>query len=195
MKALLCSDIHDLEEDLVVLKAKSEEVDFIICAGDIGVFGNGLDLALAEINSWGKPVFVIHGNHEDEQETKLICDSLENVTFFHGDIVKFKDLSLIGWGGGGFSLQDKGFERFVKSLKIEDFSRSILITHAPPFETCLDEKHPGVHVGNESIKRFIIKKKPLIAVSGHIHETAGVACNLNDVVLINPGPFGVIVEL
>ncbi len=195
MKALLCSDMHNLEEDLVVLKAKSREVDFVICAGDIGVFGSGLSSALSEMNSWGVPVFVIHGNHEDNQETKEICDSLENVTFFHGSVTNFKDLSLIGWGGGGFSLQDKGFERFIQGLKIEDFSRSILVTHAPPFQTCLDETQPGVHVGCESIKQFIIKNKPLIAVSGHIHETAGVVCNLNDIVLINPGPEGVIVEL
>lgn len=195
MKALLCSDMHDLEENLVVLKIKSKEVDFIICAGDVGVFGHGLSQALAEMSSWGKPVFVIHGNHEDKQEMKQICNTLESVTFFHNDVVKFKDLSLIGWGGGGFSLQDKDFERFVKSLKIDDFSRSILVTHAPPFETCLDETQPNVHVGNESVKRFIVKKKPLIAVSGHIHETSGMVCNLDNIVLINPGPEGIIVEL
>ena len=171
MKALLCSDIHNPASDLVLLREKSLGVDFIICAGDMGVFGRELDKVLKEFNSWGKPVFVIHGNHEDSEETKRICDSLRNVTFFHGDVVDFHDLKLIGWGGGGFSFRDKGFE------------------------TCLDEKNSGVFVGNESFKHFIVKHKPLIAVSGHIHETSGLVCNLDGVVLINPGPEGVIIEL
>lgn len=195
MKALLCSDIHNHKESLVLLKQKSKGVDFVICAGDMSIWGSNLNKVLFEMNSWGKKVFVIHGNHEALDETKRICESLENLIFFNGEVAEFQSLKLIGWGGGGFSLQDRGFERFVEGLEIKDFSRSILVTHAPPFETCLDETQPGVFVGNESIKQFIVKNKPLIAVSGHIHETAGMVCNLNDVVLINPGPEGVVVEL
>jgi Icc-related predicted phosphoesterase len=117
------------------------------------------------------------------------------LTFFHRDVVKFKDLFLIGFGGGGFAFQDRGFERFVVGLDIKDFSRAILVTHGPPFETCLDETNPGVFVGCESYKQFILKRKPLVAISGHIHETSGVVCNLEGVVLINPGPDGVVLEL
>ena len=195
MKALICADIHNDATSMALLREKSREVEFIICAGDMSLWGTDLDKILFEMNSWGKPVFVIHGNHEELSETKMICDSLDNLTFFHGDVVKFKDLNLIGWGGGGFAFQDRGFERFVKGLDLKSFSRTILVTHGPPFETCLDETQQSVHVGCESYKRFILKNKPLVAVSGHIHETSGVVCNLNDVVLINPGPDGVVLEL
>jgi uncharacterized protein len=195
MKVLLCSDIHDPKKDLVILKNKSKDVDFVICSGDVTNWGTGLVSTLKEFNSWGKKIFLVHGNHEDELEVRRVCKSLENVVFFHNDIVDFNGFKLIGWGGGGFSLQDKSFERFVSSLVLTDFSRVILVTHAPPFETCLDEIQKGVFVGNDSIKRFVVKNKPLVAVSGHIHETSGLVCNLDGVLLVNPGPEGVIVEL
>jgi uncharacterized protein len=195
MKVLLCADMHDDPTSLRVLREKSVEVDFVICAGDMSLWGNGLFSTLREMNSWGKKVFLIHGNHEDEADTRLFCESLENVLFFHRDVILFEDLLLIGWGGGGFSFQDRGFERFVSGLKVDDFSRVILVTHAPPFETCLDEVQDGVHVGNDSIKRFILKNRPLVAVSGHIHETSSLVCDLEGVVLINPGPEGVIIEI
>ncbi|MCC7574317.1 metallophosphoesterase [Candidatus Woesearchaeota archaeon] len=195
MKVLLCSDIHNPRKDLVLLREKSEDVDFVVCAGDFTNWGSGLVSTLREMNSWGKSVFVVHGNHEDESEVRRVCKSLENVVFFHRDVVDFNGFQLVGWGGGGFSLQDKDFERFVSGLNISDFSRVILVTHAPPFETCLDEIQKGVFVGNDSIKRFVLSSKPLVVVSGHIHETSGLVCNLDGVLLINPGPEGVIVEL
>ena len=195
MKVLLCADIHNDASSLALLHEKSRGVDFIICAGDMTLWGDHLANTLGKMASWGKRVFVIHGNHEDVDDVRVVCSKFENLVFFHRDIVKFKDLTLIGFGGGGFSLQDRGFERFVEGLNIKDFSRTILVTHGPPFETCLDEKHPGVFVGCESYKRFILKNKPLVAISGHIHETEGVVCELNDTVLINPGPDGVILDL
>lgn len=194
MKLLLCSDIHDPASEMPLLREKALGVDLVVCAGDMGLFGRGLVEVLEDFNSWGVPVFVIHGNHEDLRDVSLICDSLKNVMFFHGELVNFQGLTLIGWGGGGFSFRDRGFERFVSSLDL-DFSRSILVTHGPAFETCLDEVQRGVHVGNDSFRSFILKKKPLVAVSGHIHETSGLVCDLEGVVLINPGPEGVVIEL
>lgn len=195
MKVLLCVDVHNDDSSLNMLREKSREVEFVICAGDMSLWGSGLKRTLEAMNSWGKKVFVLHGNHEDEEDTRFICERFENLVFFHRDVVTFDDLTIIGFGGGGFALQDKAFERFVQGLDIKDFSRSILVTHGPPFETCLDEVQKGVHVGCESYKKFILKNKPLVAMSGHIHETSGVVCNLNDIVLINPGPEGVILEI
>ncbi len=195
MKVLLCADMHNDEDSLAVLHEKSQEVEFIICAGDMSLWGNGLKRTLEVMDSWGKKVFVIHGNHEDEEDTRFICDHFDNLVFFHKDVVEFEDLSIIGFGGGGFALQDKEFEKFVKGLSIKNFSRTILVTHGPPFETCLDEVQKSVHVGCDSYKSFILKNKPLVAMSGHIHETSGIVCNLDDIVLINPGPEGIILEL
>lgn len=195
MKVLLCADMHNETDSLAVLSELSREVEFVICAGDMSLWGAGLKRTLEIMNSWGKRVFVIHGNHEDEEDTRFVCSKLDNLVFFHKDVIEFKGLTIIGFGGGGFSFRDKGFENFVKDLNVKDFSRTILVTHGPPFETCLDEVQKGVYVGCDSYKHFILKKKPLVAVSGHIHETGGVVCNLNDIVLINPGPEGVIIEL
>ncbi|MFP4567390.1 MAG: metallophosphoesterase [Candidatus Woesearchaeota archaeon] len=195
MKVLICTDIHCDKSALASLRELARGVEFIICAGDMSLWGRGLDATLEVMASWGKRVFVIHGNHEDELDTRTVCSKFENLTFFHRDVVQFKDLSLVGWGGGGFSLQDRGFERFVEGLKISEFSRVVLVTHGPPFQTCLDEKQPGVFVGCESYKRFILKHNPLVAISGHIHETEGAICELEGSILINPGPFGVVLDL
>lgn len=58
-----------------------------------------------------------------------------------------------------------------KLLENKDPKKTILVTHAPPYNTCLDVTKYEEHVGSYAIKQLIKEKQPLITLHGHIHET------------------------
>ena len=45
----------------------------------------------------------------------------------------------------------------------------------------------GAHAGSPSIRAFLEAERPLLAVSGHIHEGRAVD-SLGETTLVNPGP-------
>jgi len=69
-------------------------------------------------------------------------------------------------------------------------SKSIFLFHSPPYKTKLDraaldgkiiDHAPmDVHVGSIAIKNFIIEKKPLITLHGHVHESARITGSWKD---------------
>ena len=73
----------------------------------------------------------------------------------------------------------KDLERLAKDI---DFSKSIFLFHAPPYQTNLDRAALDgkmidhvpldLHVGSIAIKEFILRRQPLITLHGHIHESA-----------------------
>jgi Icc-related predicted phosphoesterase len=208
MKVLFFVDTHGNSTKLRRLVEKSKNVDLLVCAGDFTIFEGETDAVLHELNSIGKPVLIIHGNHETASSVEHACETLKNLHFIHKNYYIAGDnsnLVFFGYGGGGFSTRDEGFKR-SSELFIQEFEKIskqngkelkdykiVLVTHAPPFATKLDDL--GSHVGNQSITDFIIKHQPVLAVSGHIHETAGAIDKINATKLINPGPDGMIEDL
>jgi len=68
-----------------------------------------------------------------------------------------------------------------KFIEGKDLSRSVLISHSPPYNSFLDrvaldgllaDNLPmDVHVGSVAIRQFIEEKQPLLTLHGHIHES------------------------
>jgi len=196
MKVLIFVDLHGSKKALKKIKEKASKADLILCAGDLSIFEQNLDFLLFELNKLKKPVYVIHGNHEDEKVLKDLTSMFDNISFIHDKVIEKEGFSIIGFGGGGFSLVDKGFEKSMQKLmkKVKDNNKLILVTHAPPHNTKVDlilEEH----CGNKSITSFIKKHKPIIAISGHLHETAGKKDKIKETIVINPGPFGELVDI
>jgi uncharacterized protein len=205
MKVLFFVDTHDLK-NLKKISDKAKDADTLVCAGDFTVFERDMTAALQELNNIGKPVLIIHGNHETSSSVMMECRRLKNLEFIHKNYYIIGDIVFYGFGGGGFSIRDESFtqeaEKFMqefKSISEKNFSenkkhyRLVLVTHAPPFGTKVDEI--GAHAGNQNITEFIIKHQPIIAVCGHIHENAGVEDKINQTRIINPGWNGIILEL
>ncbi len=69
--------------------------------------------------------------------------------------------------------------------------RTIFVSHAPPYNTNLDVTSTSEHVGSQSIRDFIIAKKPLVSLHGHIHESSRVSGKMeqriNGTLALNPG--------
>jgi uncharacterized protein len=193
MKLLLFSDLHGRSSHVSAVIEKSKNAELLICAGDITIFEEGLEMMLRKLNSIGKPVLMIPGNHESPELLKAVCRSYENIIYIHGKTYVHKEYCFIGFGSGGFSQKDEDFEKFVKTLRVPKNSRIVLITHAPPYGTKID--HIWGHHGNKSYRKFIEKMKPVIAVSGHLHETEGMEDFLGITRILNPGPKGKLIEI
>jgi len=202
MKVLFFVDTHGSGSKLRKIMEKSKDVDLLVCGGDFTIFENDMESVLHELNSIGKPVLIIHGNHETASSVMIGCEQLGNMHFIHRTYYIADHLIFYGHGGGGFSTRDDKFTRDSESF-IEELDRIshmhnkkyqiVLVTHAPAFGTMVD--YLDTHVGNKSITEFILKHEPVLAMSGHIHETAGCEDKIHKTRLINPGWDGMIIDL
>jgi Icc-related predicted phosphoesterase len=202
MRILFFVDTHGSMGSMRRLKEKTKDAEMLVCAGDFTIFENDMTIILRELNDIGKPVLLIHGNHETSSSVMMECEQFKNLHFIHRNYYIAGDLIFYGFGGGGFSVHDESFAREAE-LFMAEFNRIsasngrkyrlVLITHAPPYGTRLDDL--GEHVGNKNIASFISRHHPILAVSGHLHENAGMDDRTSDTHMINPGPEGVILDL
>lgn len=67
----------------------------------------------------------------------------------------------------------------------------VLIAHAPPFGTFLDQLGTGQSVGSHAVREWILKNQPRISLHGHIHEAPSVSGQfwdfLGNTLCVNPG--------
>lgn len=196
LRILAFSDLHGNETALRVLARKAKKADVVVCAGDFTVFEHNILHIMKKIDSFGKPVMLVNGNHEDPTLVREICIRLRNVTFAHRGICHlqgFPEYAFVGHGGEGFSHTSEDFERFVKaSKKLGELKRQkrkvIFITHQPPHNTKVD--YIWAHHGNKSYTKFVKKTQPVLHVCGHLHETQGKRDKIGKTLIINPGPKG-----
>jgi len=200
MKLFAFSDTHE-EKTLLKKAAKlGKEADVVACLGDISFFEEGLEESIRALNSIGKKCLVIPGNHESCAKLKKICSASKNVIYMHKKALKINNVLFIGYGTGGFEQKNKEFEEFVKSKKslVEQATIVVLMTHGPPHNTCADYLF-SESVGNMSFRKFLntLKKKDaVLSISGHIHETQGAVCRINEnITVANPGPDGAFFEI
>jgi uncharacterized protein len=197
MKFLTFVDLHDNKKVLkeLVARAMKKDIDFVLCGGDISNFGRGLKAVLKEFNALGKPFYVIPGNHENEEMFREVLPAFNNCIDVHKKAVEIDDFILLGYGEGGFAMEDPKFRELARKWygKFKD-SKIIFMTHGPPYGTTLDYLHE-YHVGNKDYRKFIERIQPKIAIAGHLHETAGAKDKIGKTPLIHPGWDGMVVEL
>jgi len=188
-------DTHGDERSLKKVKKKAARADLVLCAGDITIFENKMKSMLREINSFNKPVLIVHGNHEAEDRLKKECEKHKNLIFLHKKFYEKENMVFAGYGGGGFSLKDKKFEKFSERIKKKRIGKKlVLILHGPPYGNKTD-LIMGEHAGNKSFRNFIKQEKPLVVICGHLHENKGVQDKLGKSLVINPGPEGKLIEV
>jgi len=198
MRFLTFTDLHEDKSTLqeLVTRATKEDVDFIVCCGDISTLGRGLRNVLTKFAATGKRFYVIPGNHEEAGT--MLDDAVADFPGcinFHTKAIKVGDYIFLGYGGGGFSFEDPAFRKIAREWYGKYKERKIvLVTHQPPFGTKLDLLGER-HVGNKDFRKFIERVKPKLAISGHLHETVGSVDAIGETKLVNPGWDGMIIEL
>ena len=194
MKILSFVDLHLNKKALEIIKEKAEKADIVLCGGDLSVFEEGLSQMLEYLAQIKKPVFHIHGNHEDPVVLEQKLAPYEHMAFVHGALVDLGDYQLFAYGGGGFSERDMQFEELAKAMHEKITKPLIFMTHGPPHGTKLD-KLGQRFVGNKSFTKFIEIMKPVIAISGHLHENSMQKDKIGKSLLVNPGPEGMLITL
>ncbi|MBN2514169.1 MAG: metallophosphoesterase family protein, partial [Sedimentisphaerales bacterium] len=144
------------------------------------------------------PVLAVPGNCDPEGVSQYLESKQISL---HGRALQQGGYLFVGAGGSlpcpGLTpneCKDDFFETILsKALQLNEansaFSASkrlILVTHQPAFGTAVDTV-AGRSTGSPSIRRFIETYRPLLAVSGHIHEAFGID-RIGPTTLVNPGP-------
>lgn len=208
MKILAFVDIHGSMKALKRVEEKAKDADLLVCAGDMSMFEQGLDVLLGRLNKIGKTVLMINGNHETPEVLEKECERFDKIIFIHKKTYKKGKVMFIGFGGGGFSLTDEEFEKFgdriikkikkskkdkKKKSKKEKGLKMVLVTHSPPYGTKLDFLKE--YSGNKSVRSFVERTKPKLVICGHFHEHRGEFDYIGKTEIINPGPYGRIIKI
>lgn len=201
MKILAFVDMHGSLKALkkLVEKIKKHKPKVIVCAGDISIFEQKLDYFIERLGNFNIPFLIIPGNHESGEMLSKACNKSRDAYYLHRQIYdKVQGYLFIGNGGGGFSDRDDKFDKiskkFEKEINKNKNKKIILVVHQPPYGTKLD-KIGGNYVGNKSYKNFLKKKQIDLVICGHLHENAGKKDKMGKTFLINPGPYGKILEI
>ena len=201
MNLLVIGDNHnDIENMLTFLdKLKGFNFDVIVYTGDFTDVNvrkgfSQEDIAkiiLEELKMLGKPVVAVPGNNDNFGIVDLI--EKEGISI-HGKGKIINNVGFYGYGGARtpFRTQIEPSETELKEglekawKDVVNAKMKIQVTHAPPINTRVDLTAGGVHAGSEVVRSFINEKKPIVAVSGHIHESRGTDW-YGETFLINPG--------
>ena len=193
-KYLLFSDIHGDTASCEYIVKKSKNADVLIGAGDYALMRKGLEKTIDALSRVSIPVILVPGNHESLKELAGICHGLKNFHVLHGNSVQVNETIFFGIGCG---IPTTPFEPWSVDLTEEEARQYlatphkdfIFITHSPPLG-CLDEMFNRQHVGSITIRDFIEKNRPSFVVCGHIHENWNQQSRIDDIPVINAGPFG-----
>lgn len=202
MKILAATDIHG-DKDLIkrlARRAAREKVDLVVLCGDLTFFEEDASGLIYPFKKGGKPVLLIPGNHESiataDFLAKLYSPKVYNL---HGRGFKSGNVGFFGVGEaniGPFEIDEVDTMRLLNKAykKVKTARSKVMVTHAPPYNTNLDNLG-GTHVGFKSIRKAIEKFKPDIAICGHIHETFGIEDKIGKTKIINVGRNGKIITV
>ncbi len=203
MRILAASDIHgDLNAvENLAKKAKKEKIDLIILAGDLSIFGNGLEGLLKPFKDADKKVAIIPGNHDSEADIFMLKKRYPDTLYdLHDYSFKIGDIGFFGCGlaniGPNELSEDEIRERIQSSYNyIKSAKRKVMVVHVPPYNTKLDKIGKNMKIGSTAVREMVEKIKPETCICGHVHETFGLEDKLGNTRVINVGPKGKIIEV
>ncbi|TFG59340.1 MAG: YfcE family phosphodiesterase [Spirochaetales bacterium] len=193
---LALTDLHGSAAYVRRLEAEIKDADLILVAGDITNFGRRkqAEALLKPLLETGVPLFAVSGNCDHSQVEDYLTEMGINAS---AGTASIKNLNIFGLSGSlttpvptPRTFSEEEFAGLIadetRALSVGELG--ILLTHQPPFNTAVDAVRSGMHVGSRVIRKFIEDSKPLVCVSGHIHESFGRG-TIGTSILVNPGPF------
>jgi len=199
-KILAVSDIHGDENFVKKLakKAKDENVDLVIIAGDLTMFESSTKNLIGPFAKENKEVILIPGNHES-------MDTIRNLTQTYPKIKHLQEYSIIknniGIFGAGydsivgpFSTEDEEIFKVLKrgNERVKDLKKKIMVTHTNPAGSI--SEFSGVE-GSKAVRRAIKEFKPDILISGHVHEAGGLQEKIGKTIVLHVGRKPTIFEI
>ena len=196
-KLLIFSDVHNAWRSLECLLAI--EADYYIAAGDQLTWSKGEDRCGELLQTRGDKVYVLPGNHESAEQIEGMCArfGLHNLHQRHIEIGRWRVAGLGYSNPTPFNTPGEYSEPQIaeRLQRFADLEPLVLICHAPPHGTALDQIRPGLHAGSHAVREFIERRQPAYFFCGHIHEAEGVEIRIGNTFAKNVGKQGHLLEL
>ncbi len=196
MKIISFGDIHEHLSNLGPLKNELKNADLVIVTGDLTNY-NGRKEATKVIEcveKYNENILAQLGNLDQHDVDDYLTEQGINL---HKNGFAREEIGIFGVGGSNptpFNTPTEFSEREIEGFLLEGFEKvknarfKILVPHMPPKDTKLDMITAGAHVGSQSVRDFILKYKPDIVLSGHIHEARGTE-KIENTTICNTGMF------
>jgi uncharacterized protein len=169
--------------------------DLLIVCGDITQFGGEADarLIIENLQNINPNLICIPGNCDQLSVNQYLSSLGLNL---HASSKTIGDLAFYGLGGSSTTpfgtpqeYGDDVLRKILAGFKKEPSSRyHILVSHAPPHGSKVDQTFLGMHVGSKAVREFIDDFQPDLCLCGHIHEAIG-SDRIGKTLVLNPGPF------
>lgn len=188
LRLLVCSDFHGSPEgaDLIARLATEQSYDAVVVCGDFTTYGSA-DFARNFLRRFRTRVLAIPGNCDTIDTVEVLEKARASV---HNTRVMIGEWWFFGFGGGvptsaemPFEIDEDIIERSLRSVAVSD---GIMVTHTPAFGMN-DRSRSGHSLGSKAIMRVASEFEPVLALSGHVHESPGKEV-VGKTVYVNPGP-------
>ena len=197
LRLLIFSDIHNDWKRLQGLL--EQEADYYIAAGDQVTWARGIERCGEILKARGDKVYVLPGNHESADQVGNMCAryGLHNLHHRHFRVGKWHVAGL-GYSSPTPFHTPGEYSETQLAARLQSFaelSPLVLICHAPPYGTSLDQIRDGLHAGSTAVRDFIQTHQPVWFFCGHIHEAEGVHAQIGETQAFNVGKRGYLLEL
>jgi len=195
MKLFNMTDLHGGLGYLETVRDELQAADLVIITGDITNFGGRAEAKriLDGVAAVNPVIFAVSGNCDRAGVEEYLR---ERNLDLHAQARRYGELGFVGLSGSlpgpmptPNTTGEEELARFLSEVSINTGERFVLVSHQPPLDTVADMIARGRHVGSKSVREFIETKKPLLCLTGHIHESIGKG-ELGGCTVVNPGPFG-----
>jgi len=195
LKILAAGDLHGdpaLAKKLAE-KARKENVDLVILAGDITGFIETKNI-IKPFKDLNQKILLLHGNWEDAATADFLAQ-MYHAKNLNSYSVKYGDIGIFGAGGAvGFNTTEREiFNALKKGNKyLQDVNKKVMVTHMHPLGS--KSEFSGFK-GSKAIRKAILEFKPDILIHSHIHEAEGIEGKIGKTKVINVGRRGKIIEI
>ncbi len=190
LRLLVCSDLHGSQRALDMVRELDAGggYDLVIVCGDFTTFGSRkyVDRFMKAVAT---RVLAVPGNCDPPEVVGALEDAGVSI---HNRRVAVAGREFFGFGGAAVAGHDMPFEfeedEIEESLRMIAKPGGVMVTHMPAYGMN-DELRSGRRMGSKGILRVAREFRPVLALSGHIHESPGEERE-DGTVFVNPGPAG-----
>ena len=190
MNICVITDIHGKKSSLRNFfdAIEIKQFELLLCCGDITSFGGEIEAKEILDLIPNMPFYTVFGNCDKSGVSDYI--SSKGISL-HERELKISDYTIGGFGGSNKSPfgtpSEYEEDHIMAGLSKLSYKNMVLVTHVPPYGTKLDRIGNNKSIGSNSVRTIIEKKQPLVAISGHVHESRAIDY-LGKTALLNPGP-------
>lgn len=194
MKIISFGDIHEDTSNLAKIKSDLETADIIVLSGDLTNCHGKTETkkVLDAIKKYNKHLLVQYGNMDMPEVDGYLTKEGINL---HGNGCVFGDVGIFGCGASSptpfhtpSEISEADIEQFLINgyNKVKDAPWKVMVCHTPPKDTATDVIRNGMHVGSQTVRNFILKYKPHVCITGHIHESRA-KDTIGNTIVLNAG--------